>query len=74
LKEITLYVEGRHPKDVMRSFVHEMVHHIQNIEGRINNIGTTNVNEDEALVELEKEAYMLGNMTFRSWTDKVTNG
>jgi hypothetical protein len=74
LKEITLYVEGRHPKDVMRSFVHEMIHHIQNIEGRINNIGTTNVNEDEALVELEKEAYMLGNMTFRSWTDKVTNG
>jgi len=73
IKEITLYVEGRHPKDVMRSFVHEMIHHIQNIEGRINNIKTTNVNEDEALVELEKEAYMLGNMTFRSWSDKVNN-
>lgn len=74
LKEITLYVEGRHPKDVMRSFVHEMIHHIQNVEGRINNINTTNVNEDDALVELEKEAYMLGNMTFRSWEDKVKNG
>lgn len=74
IKEITLYVEGRHPKDVMRSFVHEMIHHIQNIEGRINNISTTNVNEDEALVELEKEAYMLGNMTFRSWSDKIQNG
>ena len=73
LKEVVLYVEGRHPKDVMRSFVHEMIHHIQNIEGRINNIKTTNVNEDEALVELEKEAYMLGNMTFRSWSDKVNN-
>jgi hypothetical protein len=73
IKEITLYVEGRHPKDIMRSFVHEMIHHIQNIEGRINNIKTTNVNEDEALVELEKEAYMLGNMTFRSWSDKVSN-
>lgn len=73
VKEITLYVEGRHPKDVMRSFVHEMIHHIQNLEGRINNIKTTNVNEDEALVELEKEAYMLGNMTFRSWSDKVNN-
>lgn len=74
VKEITLYVEGRHPKDVMRSFVHEMIHHIQNLEGRINNIKTTNVNEDEALVELEKEAYMLGNITFRSWSDKVQNG
>jgi len=74
IKEITLYVEGRHPKDVMRSFVHEMIHHIQNLEGRIKNINTTNVNEDEALVELEKEAYMLGNMTFRSWSDKVKNG
>ena len=74
MNEITLYVEGRHPKDVMRSFVHEMIHHIQNVEGRINNIKTTNVNEDDALVELEKEAYMLGNMTFRSWEDKVKNG
>lgn len=74
VKEITLYVEGRHPKDVMRSFVHEMIHHIQNVEGRIKNIKTTNVNEDDALVELEKEAYMLGNMTFRSWEDKVKNG
>jgi hypothetical protein len=74
VKEITLYVQGRHPKDVMRSFVHEMIHHIQNLEGRIKNINTTNVNEDEALVELEKEAYMLGNMTFRSWSDKVKNG
>ena len=74
VNEIILYVEGRHPKDVMRSFVHEMIHHIQNVEGRIKNIKTTNVNEDDALVELEKEAYMLGNMTFRSWEDKVKNG
>ena len=51
-----------------------MIHHMQNIEGRINDIKTTNVNEDEALVELEKEAYMLGNMTFRSWEDTVKNG
>jgi len=74
VNEVVLYVEGRHPKDVMRSFVHEMIHHIQNVEGRIKNIKTTNVNEDDALVELEKEAYMLGNMTFRSWEDKVKNG
>ena len=73
LKEVVMYVEGRHPKDVMRSFAHEMVHHMQNLEGRLENYGTTNTNEDDALVEIEKEAYMLGNITFRNWEDKIKN-
>jgi hypothetical protein len=73
LKEVVLYTEGRHPKDVLRSFTHEMVHHIQNVEGRLKNYGTTNTNEDEELVEIEKEAYTLGNITFRNWEDKIKN-
>ena len=73
LKEVVLYTEGRHPKDILRSFVHEMVHHIQNLEGRLQNYGTTNTNEDDALVEIEKEAYLLGNITFRNWEDKIKN-
>ena len=73
LKEIVLYTEGRHPKDVLRSFTHEMVHHIQNMEGRLKSYGTTNTNEDESLVEIEKEAYMVGSITFRNWEDKVKN-
>ena len=73
LKEVVVYTEGRHPKDVMRSFVHEMIHHIQNLEGRLTNISTTNTNEDDNLVEIEKEAYMLGNITFRNWEDKIKN-
>ena len=32
---IVLYTEGRHPKDIVRSFAHEMIHHIQNLEGRL---------------------------------------
>jgi len=64
---------GRHPKDVVRSYAHEMVHHIQNLEGRLQNITTTNTNEDGALEELEKEAYTLGNITFRNWEDKQKN-
>ena len=71
--ELVLYVLGRHPKDVCRSFTHEMIHHIQNLEGRIGGgkINTSNVNEDDYLQEIEKEAYLKGNMCFRSWEDSI---
>ena len=69
LKEVILYTEGRHPKDIMRSFTHEMVHHMQNLEGRLGNISTSNTNEDDSLQEIEKEAYTTGNITFRNWED-----
>ncbi len=72
-KEIVLYIEGRHPKDVLRSFAHEMIHHKQNLENRLNNISTTNTNEDDNLLELEKEAYLEGNITFRNWEDGIKN-
>jgi hypothetical protein len=72
-KEIALYTVGRHPKDIVRSFVHEMVHHIQNLENRLGNITTSDTNEDDSLLELEKEAYLLGNITFRNWEDSVKN-
>lgn len=72
-KEVVLYVEGRHPKDVMRSFTHEMIHHKQNVEGRLGSISTTNTNEDNHLMEIEKEAYLEGNMTFRNWEDIQKN-
>ena len=73
-KELVLYILNRHPKDVMRSFSHEMIHHMQNLEGRIGGgkIGTTNVNENAYLQEIEKEAYLEGNMCFREWTDMIS--
>jgi hypothetical protein len=72
-KSITLYTKDRHPKDISRSFTHEMVHHEQNLDGRLNNINTTNTNEDGALPEIEKEAYEKGNMMFRNWEDSIKN-
>ena len=72
-KSITLYTMDRHPKDILRSFAHEMVHHEQNLEGRINNINTTNTNEDGDLPEIEKEAYEKGNMMLRNWEDSIKN-
>lgn len=72
-QEVILYVMARHPKDVMRSFTHEMVHHMQNLQGRLDSYGTTNTNEDSNLNEIEQEAYLIGNTTFRNWEDKVKN-
>lgn len=68
-QEIVLYTEGRHPKDIVRSFSHEMIHHIQNLEGRLEDITTTNTMQDDHLNDIEREAYTKGNMTFRNWTD-----
>ena len=71
---IVLYTEGRHPKDIVRSFSHEMIHHIQNLEGRLGNITTTNTQEDDNLDKLEQEANLRGTMTFRNWTDSLQEG
>jgi hypothetical protein len=68
-KCITLYTYGRHPKDILRSYAHEMIHHKQNLEGRLQNqINTQNINEDDYLKEIELEAYRDGNgRFFREW-------
>ena len=69
--EIVLYTEGRHPKDIVRSFSHEMIHHIQNLEDRLGNVATTNTLEDDHLDKIEQEANLNGTMTFRNWTDSL---
>ncbi len=68
---IVLYTEGRHPKDIARSYTHEMIHHIQNLEGRLGDIQTTNTQEDDKLNDIEAEANLKGTMTFRNWTDSL---
>jgi hypothetical protein len=73
-KMIVLYTYGRHPKDIVRSFAHEMIHHMQNLEGRLGDITTTDTTEDDRLNDLEKEANLKGTMTFRNWTDSIIEG
>jgi len=70
---ITLYTLNRHPKDILRSYAHEMIHRIQDNENRLNNVNTTNTNEGGDLDQLEREAYEHGNMTFRNWEDSIKN-
>ena len=72
---ITVYVDGRHPKDIMRSISHELVHHHQNVRGDLS--GASSVGEqgyaqsDEHLREMEREAYEQGNLCFRDWEDGI---
>ena len=71
-REIVLYTLGRHPKDIMRSYAHELVHVHQHNEDRLHDIKTDNVNADKHLENLEREAYETGNIMFRSWTNSIT--
>ena len=76
LKEITLMTEGRHSKDVLRSAAHELVHHSQNLEGKMDGNNTAKLadpayaQKDKDLQKLEADAYLRGNMLFRAWEDQ----
>jgi hypothetical protein len=70
-QHIVLYTHGRHPKDIARSYAHEMIHHIQNLEDRLGRITTQNTQEDDNLNDIEAEANLKGTMTFRNWTDSL---
>tara|TARA_R110002167_G_scaffold195088_1_gene397834 strand:+ start:576 stop:1340 length:765 start_codon:yes stop_codon:yes gene_type:complete len=71
--EITIYVDGRHPKDIMRSLSHELVHHNQNENGMFDQdhgpSGNGYAQSNPHLRKMEKEAYLKGNMCFRDWED-----
>jgi hypothetical protein len=76
--EITVYTTGRHPKDIMRSVAHEVIHHAQNCRGQLDPQRMGEASEGYAqknpyLRKLEEEAYLLGNMTFRDWEDGMKN-
>jgi len=71
---ITLYTMGRHPKDILRSFSHELVHHRQNCEGCFDKIqgdmGEGYFLRNEELRKLEEDAYLHGNLCLREWEDR----
>lgn len=70
-KLIVLYVINRHPKDVLRSFSHELVHHAQNCRGDLDDLTTAgHYAEDGKGREIEKEAYLQGNLNVRDWEDQ----
>ena len=75
--EVALYVDGRHPKDVMRSLSHELVHHAQNCRGEFtaqDNTGAGYAQADPHLRKMEREAYTKGNLIFRDFEDLIKTG
>ena len=71
---ITLFISNRHPKDILRSYAHELVHHCQNERGdlspeKMKTMTKNYAQENDHMRKMEQEAYLLGNMCFRDWED-----
>ena len=74
--EVVIYVDGRHPKDVIRSLSHELVHHTQNCRGDLDAdiAGGTELGyaqNNPHMRNMESEAYEKGNLCMRDWEDSV---
>jgi len=74
-ESIHLFITDRHAKDVVRSFAHELVHHMQKLKGLDRDIDMS-ATKDPAyashnlkLRKLEKQAFTEGNLLFRDWCD-----
>lgn len=69
-KKVVLFCKDRHPKDILRSYAHEMIHHMQNLNGDdLNFSSEDDVKDNDKLEKLESEAYLKGNIYFRKWTE-----
>ena len=73
--EITLFVDKRHVKDILRSLSHELVHHTQNCRGEFANGVNTDAGyaqNDKHMRKCEAEAYLHGSgFLFRDWEDNL---
>lgn len=70
--QIHIFTTGRHPKDILRSIAHELVHHMQHDNGDLNQGGYTGqgyAQKNPHLRDMERQAYEMGNLCFRDWED-----
>ena len=68
---IVIFITNRHPKDILRSFCHELIHHVQNERGdlKISDASPTYAQDNKHLRKMEKEAYLEGNLLLRDFED-----
>ena len=73
-KSVTLYISGRHPKDILRSLGHELVHHKQNCDGKFDGdyeMGPGYAQKDPHLRSMEEDANQRGSMCLRDFEDML---
>ena len=71
-RKVVVFTDGRHPKDVLRTVAHEFIHHMQNLQNPDKDWGTGgDLEADSKLRSIEGEAFLLGNIIFREWTEKM---
>ena len=71
-REIVVFITNRHPKDILRSYCHELIHHVQNERGDLDkgNISSpTYAQDDDHMRKMEMEAYLKGNLLLRDFED-----
>ena len=69
---IVIFITNRHPKDILRSYCHELIHHVQNERGDLmkgDSLSPTYAQDDAHMRKMEKEAYLEGNLLLRDFED-----
>ena len=69
---IVVYITNRHPKDILRSYCHELIHHVQNERGDLekgDSSSPTYAQDDDHMRKMEMEAYLKGNLLLRDFED-----
>ena len=70
--EIHIYTTGRHPKDILRSIAHELVHHHQNEKGELTKPGYHGKGYAQKNPHLRKMELQANDpMLFRDWEDSL---
>ena len=70
--EIVIFITNRHPKDILRSYCHELIHHVQNERGDLeigDALSPTYAQDNDHMRKMEMEAYLKGNLLLRDFED-----
>ena len=74
LKKIIINIRNRHINDILRSYCHELIHHIQNTENPKRIRYTSFDLNSIGLLNLESDAYVRGNLLFDRWLKTPIRG
>lgn len=73
-KSVYLYISDRHPKDILRSLGHELVHHQQHCNGMFDGseyLGPGYAQKNPLMRKAEEEANQKGSMCLRDFEDML---